>query len=61
MEGKEVMRYASVLDAILDSNIAPTQILNSLEFGTLDDKGSRWKWVQRPQYIKHDLVESRIW
>lgn len=61
IEGKEVMRYPSVMDAILDSNLAPTEVLNSLEFGKPDSKGSFWKWITRPQKIKHDLIESRTW
>lgn len=55
-EGKEIMRYPSVMDAILDSNLAPTEILNSLEFGNTDKNGHLWKWIVRPQKIKHDLA-----
>ena len=30
-DGRDIQRYRSVMDAILDSNMAPTKILNSLE------------------------------
>jgi group I intron endonuclease len=53
VSGKQVMKYQSVMDAILDSNLAPTQILNSLELGTADKNGSDWKWINRPTHIKH--------
>lgn len=58
--GREVRRYPSVLDAILDSNVSPTQILNSLELNQTDDNGSDWKWITRPNYIRHDIKEYWI-
>lgn len=58
VSGREVMRYASVIDAIIDSNLPPTEILNSLELGKTDSNGASWKWIERPNYIKHELVQS---
>ena len=55
VEGKEVMRYSSVMDAIIDSNLAPTQVLDSLELGKTDKSGSDWKWVNRPTHIRHSV------
>ena len=54
----EVMKYPSVMDAILDQNVAPTEILNSLELGRDDSRGYNWKWVERPSYIRHSLVQE---
>lgn len=53
VSGKEVMKYSSVMDAILDNNLAPTQILNSLELGKPDSNGAEWRWVVRPTHIRH--------
>ena len=58
VSGREVMRYPSVLDAVLDDNLAPTQILNSLELGINDKNNNSWKWVERPTYIRHSLVST---
>lgn len=55
VNGREVMRYPSVIDAIIDSNLSPTDILNSLELGKPDSRGSQWEWIERPNYIKHEL------
>ena len=55
VNGREVMRYQSVIDAIIDSNLSPTDILNSLEMGLPDSKGASWVWIERPNYIKHEL------
>jgi group I intron endonuclease len=57
VQGREVKRYASVIDAVIDSNLAPTKILDSLEMGKEDDSGNSWKWVQRPNYIRHTIKE----
>jgi group I intron endonuclease len=53
VSGRQVMKYQSVMDAIIDNNLAPTQILNSLELGKPDEQGSDWKWVTRPTHIRH--------
>lgn len=55
--GREARRYMSVMDAIIDSDMAPTKILNSLELGLKDDNGNEWKWVQRPNFIQHTIKE----
>jgi group I intron endonuclease len=52
VEGREVMRYPSAMDAIIDSNNKPTKVLDSLSFGTIDDSGVEWRWVNPPQEIK---------
>jgi group I intron endonuclease len=57
VQGREAKRYMSVMDAILDSDMAPTKILDSLEFEKEDDQGNKWKWVQRPNYIRHTIKE----
>ena len=57
---KEVMRYPSVMDAILDNNLAPTQILNSLELGKPDKNGFSWKWERRPSHIRHSVSEGLL-
>jgi group I intron endonuclease len=57
VQGREAKRYQSVMDAILDSNMAPTKILNSLELNMDDDNGNKWKWIQRPNFIKHTVKE----
>jgi group I intron endonuclease len=55
VEGLEVARYTSVLDAVLDSNLKPTEILNSLELGKSDSTGASWDWVVRPSHIRHSI------
>jgi len=60
VNGKEVMRYPSVMDAIIDSNVAPTQILNALELGKPDENSIMWKWVKRPTHIKHSISEGLL-
>lgn len=60
VNNKEVMRYPSVMDAILDNNLAPTQILNSLELGKPDKNGFEWKWVKRPSHIRHSVSEGLL-
>ena len=40
VSGREVMRYASVIDAIIENNLPPTEILNSLELGKNDSNGA---------------------
>ena len=60
VSGREVMRYSSVIDAIIDNNLAPTEILNSLELGKVDSNGASWKWIERPNYIRHEIVENKI-
>lgn len=55
VNGREVMRYPSVMDAIIESNLPPTQILNSLEKGEKDSEGAMWKWIKRPSHIRHFL------
>ena len=59
-DGREIKRYSSVMDAILDSNMAPTKILNSLELNMDDDNGNQWKWIERPNFIKHTIKEYYI-
>ena len=54
---KEIKKYQSVMDAIIDQNALPTDILNSLELGKDDSKGYNWKWIERPNYIRHTLSE----
>jgi group I intron endonuclease len=56
VSGREVMKYPSVMDAILDNNMAPTQILDSLELGKPDKNNVEWKWVTRPTHIRHSIV-----
>lgn len=51
----EVARFSSVLDAVMDSNLKPTEILNSLELGKLDSHGAKWEWVERPSHIRHSV------
>lgn len=58
VNGKEVMKYPSAMDAILDSNLAPTEVLNSLELGKPDKNNIMWKWVKRPPYIRHSVTEG---
>ena len=60
VSGREVMRYSSVIDAVIDNNLAPTEILNSLELGMPDLNNNMWVWVTRPNYIRHEIVENRI-
>ena len=48
------------MDAIIDSNMAPTKILNSLELNMDDDNGNQWKWIERPNFIKHTIKEYYI-
>lgn len=55
VEDMEVARYTSVLDAVLDSNLKPTEILNSLELGKPDSTGASWEWVVRPSRIRHSI------
>jgi group I intron endonuclease len=55
VEGLDVARYTSVLDAVLDSNLKPTEILNSLELGKPDSTGAMWEWVERPTYVRHSV------
>jgi group I intron endonuclease len=58
--GRDIKRYQSVMDAIIDSNMAPTKILNSLELNIDDDNGNQWKWIERPNFIKHTIKEYYI-
>ena len=58
--GRDIKRYQSVMDAIIDSNMAPTKILNSLELNMDDDNGNQWKWIERPNFIKHTIKEYYI-
>lgn len=60
VNGREVMKYPSVMDAVIDANLAPTQILNSLELGLADKNEVMWKWVERPTRIRHSVSEGLI-
>ena len=60
VNGREVMKYPSVVDAVIDSNLAPTQILNALELGIADKNDVMWKWVQRPTRIRHSVSEGLL-
>ena len=60
VNGREVMKYPSVMDAVIDSNLAPTQILNSLELGKPDKRQVMWKWVERPTRIRHSISEGLL-
>ena len=60
VNGKEVMKYPSALDAIVDSNVKPTQILDSLELGKPDKNNVEWKWVKRPTHIRHSVSEGLL-
>ena len=44
LENKEVFTYGSILDAILENNIKPMDILFSIENGKEDPNGFIWKW-----------------
>lgn len=60
VNGREVMKYPSVMDAVIDANVAPTQILNALELGIPDKNEIMWKWVSRPTRIKHSVSEGLL-
>lgn len=60
VNGREVMKYPSVMDAVIDSNVAPTKILNSLELGIPDDNEVVWKWLSRPSNIRHSVSEGLL-
>ena len=60
VNGREVMKYPSVMDAVIDSNLAPTQILNSLELGMPDNNEVEWRWVRRPSKIIHSISEGLL-
>ena len=44
LENKEVFTYGSIIDAILENNIKPMDILFSIENGKEDPNGFIWKW-----------------
>ena len=44
LEDREIARYNNVLDAMLDSDVKPTEILSSIELGKEDSRGFTWKW-----------------
>lgn len=57
---REVMKYPSVMDAVLDANVAPTKILNSLELGIPNKNGVVWRWAERPTRIRHSVSEGLL-
>lgn len=60
VDGREIMRYPSVMDAVIDSNNKPTKILDSLAFGSKDEKGVEWKWVNKPIEVKSSVSEGLL-
>ena len=45
LNGKEVKKYNSALEALLISDLKPTELFKSLNDGTVDNNGFTWKWV----------------
>ena len=44
LDNREVFAYKSVIDAVLDNNLKPMDVIVSLQNGTEDPKGFNWKW-----------------
>lgn len=44
LNGKEVKKYNSVIEALLDTDMKPTTLFKSLNDGTADDNGFNWRW-----------------
>jgi group I intron endonuclease len=44
LDDREIARYNNILDAMLDSDVKPTEILSSIELGKEDSRGFTWKW-----------------
>jgi|LakMenEpi03Aug12_release.lakeMendotaPanAssembly.Ray.scaffolds.fasta_scaffold276921_1 group I intron endonuclease len=44
LDEREISRYNNILDAMLDSDVKPSEILSSIELGKEDSKGFNWKW-----------------
>ena len=44
LDNREIARYNNTLDAMLDADVKPTEILSSIELGKEDSRGFTWKW-----------------
>jgi len=44
LDDREVFSYKSVIDAVLDNNLKPTEIMLSIQDGMEDPNGFTWKW-----------------
>lgn len=44
LDDREIFTYKSLIDAVLDNNLKPTDIIQSLNTGDEDPKGFTWKW-----------------
>ena len=43
LDNREIARYNNTLDAMLDADVKPTEILSSIELGKEDSRGFTWK------------------
>jgi group I intron endonuclease len=44
LDDREIFTYKSIIDAVLDNNLKPTDILSSIETQSEDPKGFNWRW-----------------
>jgi group I intron endonuclease len=44
MDDREIFIYKSVVDAVLDNNVKPTEIMLSIQDGSQDSNGFNWEW-----------------
>jgi group I intron endonuclease len=56
LDEREIGRYNNVLDAMLDADVKPTEILSSIELGNEDSNGFNWKW----DYVVNQTNETNI-
>lgn len=62
LEDREIARYNNILDAMLDADVKPTEILSSIELGKEDSNGFTWKWdyaVDQTNVTNTNITESR--
>jgi group I intron endonuclease len=56
LDDREVARYNNILDAMLDADVKPTEILSSVELGREDSRGFTWKWNYQTNETNTDTV-----